>query len=352
MSSPARVVHVLGTGEQQAKGLANTVINLATHGDASRYSLSVIFLGSNGPLGKILRREGVDIVESNWTGGKRDAAGALRFLRRIRKLHPDIVHIHAGGISPRFLGKAASSARVIVHYHSLREESGRAVQRSTIGADLTIANSKATAATVRGRKPLVIYPGVRIGPRATAKKKKQGTVTIGTLGRLVPVKGLSTLLSAIPAVLNKFPDTRVEIAGDGPERERLELLSEFLGIERNVRFIGWQGDISRVFHKWDIYAQPSAAEGFGISALEAMAAGLPVVASSVGGLKEAVIDRATGLLVPPLNTKSLAASLVELIEDATLRTKLGNAARERAGDEFSIEREVKAIEAAYSRLLA
>jgi glycosyltransferase involved in cell wall biosynthesis len=344
-------VHLLGSGDTDAKGIANTVLNLASHGDASRYKLSVIFLRSDGPIGAKLRAAGVDAKAVGWTGGKRDAAGALRFVRALRKIHPDIIHIHAGGLSPRLLGKAASGSRVIVHYHSLREESGRNVKRSGIVADVIIANSRATAATVRDRNPLVIYPGVNVGPRA-ARRNESTRVTIGTLGRLVPVKGISTLLSAMAIVLNKFPDTRLEIAGEGPERERLELQSEALSIESNVRFAGWKADASRALHRWDIFAQPSAAEGFGIAALEAMAAGLPVAASATGGLKEAVVDGTTGLLFPPLDSRALAASLVQLIGDASLRTKMGDAGRQRAFEEFPITREVTAIEDAYSSLIA
>jgi glycosyltransferase involved in cell wall biosynthesis len=342
---------VLGTGDAYARGIANTVINLAIYGNADQYSLSVIFLGSDGPVGERLRAAGVRTSVVKWNGGKQDAAGALRFLRTVRKLRPDIVHVHAGGLSPRFLGKAASSARVIVHYHSLREESGRSAKRTPVGADLVIANSLATAATVRDCHPLVIYPGVRAGPRVR-RKEKSTSLTIGTLGRLVAVKGISTLLSSMPSVLNKFPDTTLEIAGEGPERERLDIHMRALAIESNVRLIGWQVDPARVLRKWDIYTQPSAAEGFGIAALEAMAAGLPVIASAVGGLKEAVIDRVTGLLVPPLDSNALAASLIELIKNPSLRASLGEAARERAQREFSIKREVAAIEAAYSQLLA
>ena len=351
MSSPARVVHLLGTGEANARGLANTVLNLASHGDASRYRLSVVFLHADGPIGDRLRARGVEAKAVNWTGGKRDAAGAIRFVRALRKIDPDIIHVHAGGLSPRFLGKAASGSKVIVHYHSLREESGRNAKRSGLAADLIIANSKATATTVHDCKPLVIYPGVSVSPR-TRRRSKAGVVSIGTLGRLVPVKGINTLLSAMAILLNKFPATMLEIAGDGPERERLDDRANALAIESNVRFVGWKSDSATALRRWDIYAQPSAAEGFGIAALEAMAAGLPVVASATGGLKEAVVNRETGMLVPPLDSSALAAALIELIGDSALRARLGNAGRERADAEFPITREVEEIQAAYASLIA
>jgi glycosyltransferase involved in cell wall biosynthesis len=350
LSSAARVLHLLGTGEANARGLANTVLNLASHGDASRYRLSVLFLHSDGPIGDRLRARGIDARSVNWTGGKHEAAGAIRFVRALRKVHPDIIHVHAGGLSPRFLGKAASGSKVIVHYHSLREESGRNVKRSGRAADLVIANSRSTATTIRDCTPLVIYPGVNVGPRA--RRRNRSSVIIGTLGRLVPVKGISTLLSSMAVLLNKFPATKLEIAGEGPERERLEERANALAIESNVRFVGWKSDSAGALRRWDIYAQPSAAEGFGIAALEAMAAGLPVVASATGGLREAVVNRETGILVPPLDSSLLASALIELIGDSALRARLGDAGRERADTEFPISREVEEIQAAYASLLA
>jgi glycosyltransferase involved in cell wall biosynthesis len=83
------------------------------------------------------------------------------------------------------------------------------------------------------------------------------------------VKGISTLLSAMAILLNKFPATMLEIAGDGPERERLEDRANALAVESNVRFVGWKSHSSTALRRWDIYAQPSAAEGFGIAALGA-----------------------------------------------------------------------------------
>jgi glycosyltransferase involved in cell wall biosynthesis len=241
---------------------------------------------------------------------------------------------------------------VIVHYHSLREEAGtkQRSRRSSLAADLVIANSKATALSVRGSKPLVVYPGVAIHPRTGTSTT--GQFTIGVAARLAPVKGISFLIGAVALLREKIPHLRLVIAGDGPERPKLETQVRASGLEKAVRFAGWIDDVAAELSSWDLYVQPSLAEGLGISVLEAMAAGIPVVASDVGGLKEVIDDGATGFLIPPRDTGTLATKIERLASDATLRAKMGEAARAHVIEHFNLERESQAIRTAYEKLLA
>lgn len=343
------MVHVLGTGAQQAKALARTVECLSDLMDSSRYSLSVIFLRDDGPLGDSLRAKGVDVRAISWHRGRADIPGAMRFARALRSLEPDIVHLHAGGLSPRLVSKIAAGAKVIVHYHSLAEESSPdgTTRRSPLAADLIIANSDATARSVKRVKPLVIYPGV-VSTSAETKKGVVGTLTIGVAARLVPVKGIKYLIEAI----SHLDGLHLEIAGDGPERAELERHAAMFGVSDDVTFAGWVDEISEMMSHWDIYVQPSVAEGFGIAALEAMALGIPVIATDVGGLREIIVEGETGYLVPPKNPGKLAARIRELGNDSGLRARLGEAARKRAATEFSRERECAAIQSAYEKLLS
>jgi glycosyltransferase involved in cell wall biosynthesis len=119
-----------------------------------------------------------------------------------------------------------------------------------------------------------------------------------------------------------------------------------------VAFLGWVDDVPSAMDKWDIVALPSLAEGLGIAALEAMARGIPVVATQVGGLSEIIVDGKTGFLVPAKDPQAMADRISQLARDPALRAKLGNAARERAADLFSVERESQAIQSAYQSLLA
>jgi glycosyltransferase involved in cell wall biosynthesis len=347
------VVHVLGSGEQHARGIALTVLNLATSLDPHRYRLSVIFLRDDGPIGDALRDKGVSVRAIDWQGGRADIAGAMRFARALREMHPAIVHLHAGGMSPRFVSKAAAGARVVVHFHSLAEEnkSKRVAKRSPFGADLIIANSHATARSVRRGKPVVIYPGVSVSNR-TRNTQGSGRVTIGAAARLTPVKGIGYLVAALSLLRDDFPDLFLEIAGDGPELSKLQQSARQANVERRVTFLGWVNDIDAAMSRWDIVAQPSIAEGLGIAALEAMARGIPVVASDVGGLREIIVDNTTGFLVPPGDSHSIAMKLSELAGDHSLRARMGSAARDHASKNFSLDKESAAIRSAYERLLA
>lgn len=354
MTVKRRVVHVLGTSESHGKGIAHIVSNLAAHLDASIYSVSVVFMGKDGPLGDHLRSLGIDVGAVCWTGGWRDIRGATRFVRAVRHAKPDIIHLHAGGLSPRFAARATGSARVVVHFHSLAEESGNrnGKLRPAVGADLIIANSEATASGISGN-PIVVYPGVKVPPRRRPRVDTSSPIVrIGVAARLAPVKGIEHLIAAAKLLEREFPKLILEIAGTGVDRPRLHGQAIAAEIADRVRFIGWKDDITALMSEWDVYVQPSLAEGFGIAALEAMAAGLPVVATRVGGLCELVEDGTTGWLVNAGDPKALAHRIGSLIREPDMRLRMGNAGRQRAATRFSLEREASSIQSAYERLLA
>jgi len=174
-------------------------------------------------------------------------------------------------------------------------------------ADAVIAISNAVARQVVGLQPYVVYPGVHIKQALShpAATRKRAGIVIGTACRLVPIKGVGHLIRAVTLLRSDFPDVRLEIAGSGPERVALEREVTSLGMDNHVKFLGWQADLMSVLARWDVFALPSLEEGFGIAALEAMAAGLPIVATSVGGIPELIEDGRTGWLVPPGNSKVL-----------------------------------------------
>jgi len=348
----ASVLHVLGTAERHSQGISRIVENLAAHIDPLRYRVSVLFIRRDGPIGDRFRAAGIPVGVARWEGGLSDPAGAVRFLREVRAMRPDIVHIHAGGLSPRMLARRAG-ARVLIHYHSLAEESGgRRIVRTARGADLVVANSAATAATVTGSNTKIVYPGVRVPPRIVHEREEDAVVTIGIAARLVPIKGIEYLLPAVAAARRELGAISLQIAGAGPAEMTLRESALAAGIADIVEFHGWRDDVMDVMRGWDIYAQPSLAEGFGVSVLEAMAAGLPVVATAVGGLKEIVEHGRTGWLVPPADSAALAQRIISLARDPDLRKRMGEAGRDRASRHFSLDREAAEIQAAYDTMIA
>jgi glycosyltransferase involved in cell wall biosynthesis len=211
-------------------------------------------------------------------------------------------------------------------------------------------------------KPVTVVPyGVdmeRFRPAetsATARETGLGpTLTIGTTARLSYEKGLPDLLRAFALLRARFGERlRLRIAGEGPERERLESLARDLGIGTAVEMRGWleHADIPAFLHGLDIFVLASTYEGFGVSAVEASATGLPVVATDVYGIPDVVADGRTGLLVPPGDPAALAEAMGHLVEDAHRRRSLGRAGREYVAARYDWRTNAAQMDAIYARLL-
>jgi glycosyltransferase involved in cell wall biosynthesis len=165
----------------------------------------------------------------------------------------------------------------------------------------------------------------------------------------VPGKGIETLLRAFRSVVEEEPGSELRIAGDGPQRARLADLIEAQGATRYARLVGVVDDLPSFLSDVDVAVMPSELpESFGMVALEAMASGKPVVATSNGGVPELVDDGVTGRLVPRGDERALAAALLGYVRDPALRADHGAAGRTRCEREFTIER----CAAAYARLFA
>jgi glycosyltransferase involved in cell wall biosynthesis len=351
---PTAILHILGTAELEGSGITRIVAELATRLDPSVYRLHACFLGEPGPLVEELRSAGATVEHIHWTRGARDPIGAWRFWRYLREHNFAVVHQHFGARSVRRLIKAASRARLLVHLHGRIDEGG-SVGKTPIavwGADAVIAVSRSVALQVAKFDPIIVYAGVAApGNGAGAQRLAPETVVIGTACRLVPLKGLSDLLRAVAELRPEFPNLRLEIAGRGPLQGDLEREADQLGLAEQVCFLGWQTDLGTILRSWDIFVLPSLDEGFGMAVLDAMAEGLPVVSTSVGGLPELVEDGRTGYLVPPHDPLALAWALRCLMLEPERRSAHGAAGRERVRNRFSADRMAAEIRAVYDTLV-
>ena len=170
---------------------------------------------------------------------------------------------------------------------------------------------------------------------------------VGVVARLEPEKGHRTLVDAWPEVLALIPDAWLLIVGEGSERNALEAEAVSLGIESRVMFTGRRDDVPAVTAALDIAVLPSYREAQGLSVLEAMALGRPVVASNVGGIPEMIEDGVTGLLVPPDDCPALAAAIVRLLTDHPLADTLGKRGHDLVHERFCIELMVDSVESIY-----
>ena len=183
---------------------------------------------------------------------------------------------------------------------------------------------------------------------AFAERKTAGSVrTIITVANLRPEKNHETLLAAAAVLLRTRPGLRFQIVGDGPRRADLEELSHARGLGAHVEFLGHREDIPTLLAAADVFVLPSRSEAFPNGAIEAMAAGLPVVASNVGGLRDLIQNGRTGVLVPPGNPEALAGALQSLIDNPAGAEALGRAARSEVQRKYSFDRMIASFEDLY-----
>ena len=159
---------------------------------------------------------------------------------------------------------------------------------------------------------------------------------LGTVSRLVPVKGLIHLVAAIPEILRRCPRAHLALAGDGEERELLAAQAAALSVADRVHFLGFRDDVPAVIGALDLFVLPSLNEGLGKVLVAAMALGVPIVATKVGGVPEVVEDGRQGLLVPPADPAALAKAAITLLEDRAAAAAMGAAGRARA-ERFSAD---------------
>ncbi|MCB1929247.1 MAG: TIGR03088 family PEP-CTERM/XrtA system glycosyltransferase [Rhodocyclaceae bacterium] len=177
---------------------------------------------------------------------------------------------------------------------------------------------------------------------------------IGTVGRLQPVKDQRALLEAFAAVVSRNPEAsewRLVIVGDGPLRESLECRARALGVDDLLWMAGQRDDVAELMRRFDLFVLPSIAEGISNTVLEAMASGVAVIATDVGGNRELVDDGVCGTLVAPSDVAGLADAIEAYMKDSRAREAAGIAARNRVEQRFSIERAVGDYCSLYRRLL-
>jgi glycosyltransferase involved in cell wall biosynthesis len=285
------------------------------------------------------------------------APGAiLRAARALRRHRPDVVYAS--------IEKDTRLTAVAAHWAGIPTVSCRAVNRPfrnslrhrlVYGRVVThcVVNSHATLRTVLDSAPWldafrlsVIHNGIDVDRFAAASPLAlpvpPDAVIIGFVGRFSPEKGLPELAAAWLRIVDALPAAHLVVAGSGPLEA--ELRGRLAGAPR-VHWFGFENDIAAMMKAFDVLAVPSYEEGFGLVAAEAMAAGVPVVASCVGGLVEVVDDGVTGRLVQPRDPGALADALLDLAADPDMRRRMGAAGEERARRCFSLERMLDRYEA-------
>jgi len=280
----------------------------------------------------------------------RDLLGLLELIRLCRRERPHIVHANSskagvlGCLAARIAGVpiriftvhgwafACYSGLLAKLYLRAERATGRLVTRIVCVSE----NERALgleARTCRSDQVVVIRNAVDV--RGAARTRHAARVpTLVTVGRLKAPKDLLTFVRALAHL--DGPPFRALVMGDGPERDRIEAELGRLGLGEVVQCLGERFDVGELLATADAFILSSRSEGLPVSILEAMAAGLPVVASSVGGVTELVVDGETGFVVPPGDATALSAALGRLVADGDLRRRMGAAGRARAEALFDL----------------
>lgn len=382
-----RILHLLP--DLRIGGGQTVVLNHLRHADTDRFPVLLATLAGDataahgiGPEVEVLL--GRPAIEVGRGGGTARRIAAL--VRLLHREHIDVLHVHSD--VDRRVGQVAAlltRTPVVSHLHAEWVHLGpkrpatpspwrflraRLVAGVTDRVERrTVRRYVATSARVRAlvapavHQPIdVVDHGItqeRFGPTATSRQTTRSELDIAPddpvlvcVARLVPGKGHDVLLDAFAILRATWPDVHLLLVGDGPRRPELEARAERLGVARAVRFLGDRHDVPDLLGGADVFVLASETEGFGLCALEAMAAGLPVVATRCPAFEEFVVDGTTGDLVAPGDARALARTLHDLLLDPQRGDRYGAAGHAVVADRYRPAAVARSLEAAYAQVVA
>jgi len=290
-------------------------------------------------------------------------------LKLIKKEKYDIVHTYLFGFhylaslpakisgAPLVISSRRELARWKKPHHHFFENFGNIFTDKVIACSEEAKDFALNSEILSTRRLKVIYNGIDLGEFRPRNKKTdildelgltEHDKIIGMVANFSPIKDHYTILKSMVEIKKKFPRIKCILIGDGVLKSRLEDKAEELALGQNVIFAGRRDDVARLLSVIDIFVLTSLCEGLPNAILEAMASGLPVVATNAGGISEAVEDYKSGILIEPKNYKSISSAIIELLTDESLRQKMGRYGRQIAEQKFSLERMIKDYEGLYS----
>lgn len=322
------------------------------------------------PVGELRRRsaEGLDLIPLA-PRTELDLSAAWRVSRLIKQLRPDVVHAH----DPHGVAMAALALSMSTERRKPPLVAARRVDFHLRGSSLSrwkyrqvdcficvseVIRRMLVSDGIPLERTVVVNEGIDLehvnaAPPATLHEElwlPHDAPIVGNVAALVPHKGQRHLIDAAALVVRDVPDARFIIAGEGELRAALERQIREHGLEKHVILLGFRPDVLSLHKAFDVFVMSSVTEGLGTSVLDAMACGKPIVATAAGGIPEVIEDGLTGLLVEPRDPAAMAAAIVRLLGDATLRRQLGEACLATARERFSAERMVLDTLRVYRRL--
>jgi glycosyltransferase involved in cell wall biosynthesis len=376
VSQPRVLFHIINS--LRPAGAEQFVVNMLRYHDRSRYF--PVCICSRAPLGSHLeaavQQMGVPLYFLEVTEKRLHWVQDPKLNALFNKYRPTVVHTHLGGIVYAFVPTMKYRTPVRVHtLHNLAEQEmgmgpSRRVRllafRFRVGSFVPVAIAEEVARTFESLynhpKPVVIpngIPTVMFTPDAETRRRVRHSIGASPqaivlihVGRFVVQKNHEMLVRAFARLpSSESAPLELWLVGDGELRETIQQQVHALGLQSRVRFLGVRNDVPDVLRAADVFVFPSRWEGNPLSVLEAMAVGLPVVATAVGGVPELVEDGVSGILVPNEDLEGLTAAMLRMVQYPDLREQMGRAARCRALERFDIQQTVRAYEALYEEVL-
>jgi len=344
-------------------GAQRELCYLATAMDRNRFQMQVAIWGPQEDLCKELEVLGVDVVRLRGVG-RSLVRLALALGSHVRRTRPDVIHTHlfdadlVGTLVARACGvRCCSTIHSGTFFEARRHRWRYRCLALLVSRFFPVSQALSDVLVQRCRVPAARAHVIRNGidmTRFAPSPARDGAVTrgpiIGTLARLIPSKGIRILLDAMPHLLHKYPEALLLVGGGGEEQEALERQARALGIADRVVFVGPVQDPRDFYRRLDVFVLPSLDEAFGLVVLEAMAMGLPVIGTRVGGVPEVLTHGVNGWLVEPGDSAVLAAGLRTLWADPILRRRVAEEGR-RTAVRFDVTRAAAELQAEYERMV-
>ncbi len=363
-----RILHIVLSME--TGGLENGIVNIINYSNNDKFEMDILCLRAGGELiSRITNPSSHVYFDDN------DSHSLFNAIKKVylhcQQYDYDIIHSHGyTTMLAAYVGGTLAKSPCIIngehgtlYFSSLKKRLLQKFLFKKMRINLTVSeslkeqicqvfstSSKYFKTIINGVDIDKFTPTAINNDLASELKISPNTVVVGAVGRLVKVKNYDSLLRAMKLVLQNNTKALLIIAGDGPEREKLENLTRQLNIENDVIFLGRKDNIHELMNMFNIFVLPSYYEGLSNTLLEAMACGVPVVASDVGGNKELVNTGSTGYLYPSNDSELLADNLLSLIGDIRKRRQFGKNARHDIEKNYSIQRMVNNYEETYQGL--